>query len=299
MFEPIRWITLHPALVHLPLGSFPVAALAYLVAARYRSERWSHAGDIALVFAALTATLAAGLGLLAYFLLDWPGGLAPWPVLHLVLGAATAVLSLALMGWRLRGRKRRPVVRWPGALATAGVMGLTFFTGWVGGEVLVYHAGVGVQAAGLGALAPPVSWPEAPPENLDDAMGRLRAAWGAASSRLSMMVVEKPSDAHYAGLAEDARHMQEVALWVIGGGGSPAEDTEARGQAGVGGGGTAGGGGHGEHERAALAGMAEVMRAQAQELEQAARQKDLMAASENFGALTGTCSACHMQHRWH
>lgn len=302
VFEPIRWITLHPALVHLPLGSFPVAALAYLVAARRGSERWSFAGDVALIFAALSITVAAGLGLLAYFLVPWPGGLAPWPTVHLVLGVSSTLLALGLLGWRLWRRKRQQHVGGAWASAVVAVTVLIFFTGWVGGEVLAFHAGIAVRAAGLGALAPAISWPDSPPENLGEGMGRLRSAWGAATSRLSAMVVERPSPEQYAGLAKDARHMQEVALWIIGRGAEPPEPGAKPSQAhGVGGGGTAGGADEAhehEHEHGSLAPMAKALLQQAKALEQAAEQRNLARAAEQLGSITSTCSGCHLMHRW-
>src|SRR5262245_39166197 len=45
MFDYVRWTTLHPALVHLPLGLLPLAVLAYWVAQRRQLERWQFVGD--------------------------------------------------------------------------------------------------------------------------------------------------------------------------------------------------------------------------------------------------------------
>ncbi len=63
--EPIRLITIHPALVHVPLGVLPLLVLAYALARRGDSERWTFVGDVLLFITAAFTLLTATFGLLA------------------------------------------------------------------------------------------------------------------------------------------------------------------------------------------------------------------------------------------
>jgi hypothetical protein len=98
----------------------------------------------------------AASGLVANALVPWPAGLATWRWLHLGMAVASAVVFLGLAAVRLRRSVAAPPpARTLGAaLALAAMLGVT---GWIGGEVLVFHAGMAVTAAAHGALAPTVS----------------------------------------------------------------------------------------------------------------------------------------------
>ena len=238
MSEPLRWITLHPALVHLPLGILPVAVLAYGFAARQRSARFTFAADLAILCAGIGTGVAAICGVIAYVAVPWPGGLGPWPVVHVVLGAATTVSVLALAALRARARRTADVAGPAWAWSALGVTALAVATGWVGGDVLVFRSGVGVRAAGYGAQAAPLAWPARPPADIEDAMGQLRGAWGSATSTVSLALVQRPNARTFESIAVDARHLQEIAAWLASRG-ATAPRTEAL-PPGVGGAGRAG-----------------------------------------------------------
>src|SRR5690242_2598041 len=92
MLHAVRVVTVHPALVHFTIGALPIFALAYLVAAARKSERYSLVGDVALVIGASLTVAAAAFGLAAFLLVGWPGGFERWRWLHLGLGVAVTVL---------------------------------------------------------------------------------------------------------------------------------------------------------------------------------------------------------------
>ena len=92
------------------------------------------------------------------------------------------------------------------------------FTGWIGGEVLVYRSGVAVEAAAGGALAPTVAEPSNAqpihPGGIMDAMGQLRGSWAAVTTDVARMVVDHPRDARFDRIARHAEHMRRLAQWM-------------------------------------------------------------------------------------
>src|SRR5205823_12371669 len=92
-----------------------------------------------------------------------------------------------------------------GGFATVVVLGAAaiLVNGWIGGEVLVFHAGMGVKGGGLGANSPPLASKGAPSSFLD-AMGRLRAHLAAADDDVSAMVVDRPRADRFRDARENA-----------------------------------------------------------------------------------------------
>lgn len=312
MFELIRWTTVHPALVHLPLGISALAVVVFLWAAARRSERLTFVADIALYGAAAGVLLAAPFGLVSYFVLEWPGGVAPWPALHLAFGVASTVLVLGFATYRWI-RRRRPggeTAGWGSALAMLGIGAVLLFTGYVGGEMLVFHHGIAVSGGAHGALAPSASWPEEPPADLSDAMGRLRGAYARAQTELSRSLVEAPTPRRFEEIADAAAHIAETAQWI-----AQRDGGDEKQGAGVGGAGhdgaQQGGSGHGgedhgsegtsgEHHHGGehLAQEAKKLLQEAQTLRDAAQARDITKVTRALGNVEQTCAHCHAELRW-
>jgi uncharacterized membrane protein len=276
-FEPIRWVTVHPALVHFPLGILPLAALAYVMAAARRSRPWTFAGDVALIAGSLAVAVAGVFGIVAWLVVQWPGGLDPWRWIHLGAGVSSVALALVAMIARLATIRRYPTVGAGWAAAAVGLSVLVLFTGWVGGEVLVFHGGMAVKAAGNGALAPASEHEEGPPENFLQAMHRLRGAYGSATATMASAIVEHPRDRDFTTFANDARTMQVAARWVAQHGAEGAPSAE-----------------QGEH----VVSMARDFVRHAADLEQAAATRQLSAVADQLGVIQADCAACHEHTRW-
>lgn len=300
MLEGVRLVTLHPALVHFTLGGLPIIVLAYVMAAWRRSERWTFAGDVALFVTAAVTVLTAAFGLVSNWTVPWPGGLGVWRWLHLAFGASTAVLLLGLGCARALARRRGVPSGKNAALIALLTSGVAAFAGWVGGDVLVFHSGMAVKAAGNGALAPPLHSPKNPPRNLLDAMDRTREAWASATSRSSSMIVQHPSEAQLDAIVADAQELDQLASWigregprtlphaadpVEGNAHAPsspsAPDLPPHST-------------RGEH----LTQMATELGAHARALEAAARQRNLEDVAREVGNVAGTCADCHAELRW-
>jgi hypothetical protein len=274
MFHIVRWETLHPMLAHFTIGGLPLILIAYAIAVARRSPAWTLVGDAALwVTAALTVGTAV-LGLVANAIVPWPGGIEAWRWIHLGCGLATTVLLVTLAGVRLVFR--RPDTAASPALLTAAlvVAGVAGFTGWVGGEVLVFHAGMAVRAAGDGALAPPVRESTARPRDFLGAMRQVRAAWGEINARLAAMLVQHPRADDFARIEHDARRMSELATVM--------------GEAGA------------KDPRSAdlLASMAQTLGGDAADIADAARKKSLQDLARAVGEASAHCADCHEQLRW-
>lgn len=276
--EFLRWTTLHPALVSLSLGLLPFAALSYLLAYRRRSERWTNVADLAALVGAAGAALGAVSGLIAHFSLKWPGGLAPWPALHLSTGLLTALCAIAFAALRSVRRKRQLVATRGWAMGAVAVALLGAGTGWVGGTVLVFHAGAAVKAAGYGSLAPPWGRREEPPENLRQAMGWLRGDWASAIAQVSQMVVDQATEPGFRDLAASAQRIQEVSLWLTRQGASSLELEQLEA----------------EELFQEVSGH---LLSHARNLEDAALHQDFQGVVHALSDLTAACANCHEQLR--
>lgn len=275
---------MHPALVHVTVGVLPVIVVAYALASARRSDRWSFAGDVALWVGAVSSVATVSSGLVANALLRWPGALGTWRWVHLGAGVTSAALLIGLAAVRLRA-SRRGVIAGRGTLAAALVLAAVVgVTGWIGGEVLVFHSGMAVTAAANGALAPAMSRASAPPADLREAMERLRGAWAEASTAHGRMLVERPTRDGYSRVAGAARDLARVAAWL-----------EAEGPRRV----LERGGEHGGPEVAAtVEQLAGLLRERAGLLERAAAEERWAGVTQALGALTSTCAGCHEAVRW-
>jgi hypothetical protein len=272
MFQIVRLATIHPALAHFTLGGLPVMIVAYFLAVRGRSAGWTLVGDAALVVTA-TLTLGTGaMGLVSNAVVPWPGGIETWRWLHLGCGVATTVLLAIFAVVRLVRHDR--IARAPTLLAALGIAGVVGLTGWIGGEVLVFRAGMAVHAAGDGALAPPVIDTTARPRDFLAAMRQTRAAWASINTRLASMLVQHPRDEDFERIVFDAKRMQALTQVMAEEG---AKDRE-----------------HGD----TLAAMATTLGGDAGDIEEAAGKKSLQDIASALGEASSHCADCHEQVRW-
>jgi hypothetical protein len=274
MFHVVRWATVHPALAHFTIGGLPLIVIAYTVAMWRRSPAWTLVGDAALVVTA-ALTLATGVfGLVSNAIVSWPGGIERWRWLHLGFGVATT-LSLALFATArlvLRGAANSGRGAVAAALLVAGLAG---FTGWIGGEVLVFHAGMAVRGAGDGALAPPVADTHKRPRDFLDAMRQARAAWASIQTRLAWMLVQHPRAEEFARIIVDAQRMQEVSRVMAEEGAKSSRSADV------------------------LVSMSQTLAGDAADIEEAARKRNLQDLAKAIGEASGHCADCHEQVRWH
>jgi hypothetical protein len=337
MIHIIRLVTVHPVFVHFTIGALPIMVLAYGLAAVLGSEQWSFAADVAAGVTAVLTVLTLVFGLISNAYVGWPGGLNFWRWLHLGLGAGTTFLMLLLAGTRVVMRRRGRIVAGFGAFAAAILTSIVAgATGWVGGEVLTYTAGMAVQAAGLGALSP-IPNEARQPDDLMDAMGQLRGDWGASLSQLSRMLVRHPTDADYADIARRAARLQQIAAWMAVNGsktlprpdaivpeeghdhehGHAPEPPPNQGAAsrsssspaillvheheGAEAGASSEHEEHGgPHTRAEhLAEMSKILQHRAHNLQEAAQRKDIVDVARAAGSVSEECADCHQELRWH
>jgi uncharacterized membrane protein len=273
MLHVVRLATVHPALVHFTIGALPIIVIAYAVAAWRRSEAWTLAGDVALVVAAAITILTGLFGLVSNAVVPWPGGIQTWRWLHLGFGVATTVLLALFAAVRLVVRHGGPAG--PGTVAAAiGVAAVAAFTGWIGGEVLVFHSGMAVRAAADGALAPRWRDTHARPKGFLDAMRQARASWAGIETRLAWMLVHHPRDEDFRGILADAQRMQEVCKVMADEGAKDPRNATV------------------------LASMAQALGGDANDIEEAARKKSLQDIAKALGEASSDCADCHEQVRW-
>jgi uncharacterized membrane protein len=268
----LRLETIHPLLVHASLGAIPFLVLAYAVAWRRRSESWAFAADTVLAFTAAITVLTVTFGFVADQVVHWPGGLGLWRALHLGFGVGSAVLLLAFAAIRLRARKEDPRSGSRSLLAALVLAGVIAFTGWIGGEVLVFHAGMAVRAAGGGALAPPVTGPR-DPADLQTAMHDLRGHWALATSTIAASVVSRPTSETFESVRNAAIEMQRVTASIA----------EARLD---------------DEPEPGVRFMADLVTEHARELEHAAEAGRIDAMVDPLGRITAVCASCHRSFRW-
>jgi uncharacterized membrane protein len=274
MFHIVRLATIHPALAHFTIGGLPLIVIAYAIAVWRRSPAWTLVGDAALVVTAALTLATGSFGLVSNAVVPWPGGIETWRWIHLGCGIATTVLLATLAALRLSFRRGDAPAK-PSLLAGAIlVAGVAAFTGWVGGEVLVFHAGMAVRAAGDGAFAPPVLDSTARPKDFLDAMRQVRASWGAINTRLAWMLVQHPRDEDFARIEHDARRMDALAKVM-------ADEGAKYGKA-----------------ADTIASMAQTLGGDADDIAEAAKKKSLQDIAHAVGETSGHCADCHEQVRW-
>jgi uncharacterized membrane protein len=288
----LRLVTVHPALVHSTLGLIPLFLLMYWLAAARSSERWTLVGDITLVFCAAVTFLTFAFGLISNFALNWPGGLHRWRWLHLLGGALTLVTLLALAVARLRARRRGRVTTGLGVAGFSAVIAVVAaYTGWIGGEILVYHAGMAVEAAADGSLAPPVSkGVEGNPNGLMDGMHAIRASWAEMETSLAYVLVHHPADANWNRMSVASRRLEGLAAWLA----TPAvvqsidphSPEVARRAVGS------------DEQKAKFVQFSSDLEHAANSVRLALDRRDLEAASREVGATQSACVGCHAALRW-
>lgn len=265
ILAPVRLATVHPALAHLTIGGVAIMAIAYLIGARLRSARWIFTGDAVLFITTAVTVATLIFGLVSNVVVPWPGGLELWRDIHLWLAVAgTFALALfAILRWRQRRENETINLATLGAmLLIAGAIGAT---GWIGGEVLVFHSGMAVRAAGDGAFAPPVT-SRATAKDFLDAMREARGAWGGITAELGWMLVQHPRDEGFARIAADAERLQLFSNIM-----AKTKDMTER--------------------SVELANEAEQIAA-------AARKKKLGELARVVGQAGATCAGCHEEERW-
>jgi uncharacterized membrane protein len=269
----MRLVTVHPALAHLSVGALPILVLCYAVAAWRRSTEWSMAGDVVGGIAALGTIATFAFGLVSDAA-PWPGGLERWRLVHLICGAVAMSLLLVIALMRIMQRRRERTIGWGTLVLTLVTGGVMATAGWIGGEVLVFRAGMAVTAAGDGATAPPVEPVGRTPRDFLDAMRHVRASWGDASARTARMIVQHPSDESMAAIAADGDEIARLARWM-GDVGSRTLPNRT------------------QQRLDSLVSMAQGLVGEAEGLRDAAKKKDLTEVTKALGQVGSTCADCH------
>lgn len=258
--QVIRLVTIHPALVHVTMGTLPVILIAYTMAHRHRSDRWTFVGDTTLAISAITTLLAVAFGIVSFVRIDWVGSSGLWRWVHMFVGVAASLLISIFGVVRLRRRARRPVSGRGAVLASVAVVAVTSVAGWIGGEILVFRGGAGVIAAGGGVLAPATSSTPRASHDLVDSMDSIREHWAAITTETARMIAVAPRPDAFERVAADADQ-----LAVLGG----------------------------ELATRFDAPPPESFAADLHRLAAAARARDLAAVSAELGKATASCAHCH------
>src|SRR5262249_15957315 len=159
------------------------------------------------------------------------------------------------------------------AMGALAVTVLALLTGYIGGEVLVFHAGMGVKAAAEGALAPPLAANRADPTSMMDAMHRLRPLWAASTGLAPEATTRAPTPEDFAQIGDASERMQQLASWVSDWALEHPKDDEA--------------------QKPALHELATNLQHEAAGLQRAAAASDLQATLTALGRTSGACADCH------
>lgn len=142
-FEP----NIHPILVHFAFALGVSAAFAYLLAAFPVAARWRKtlipAADWMLAFAAVAIIATVAAGFQAYYTVAHDGPSHAAMATHRNWAVPSALLLLALAGWRYMSLRKPLNGVFVGLMAIAAVSLTT--TAWWGGTI-VYKYGLGVQS---------------------------------------------------------------------------------------------------------------------------------------------------------
>lgn len=150
----MSFLPLHPALVHLPIALVLLSVTAD-VCARLVKRETRRAGFRSVGFWSLVAALAGGALAIAAGYLDLhraalSAETASFVDLHMTIGWVLAGCLIFLTAWRWLIWHRGQMTINTGYLVGAFlVLGVTFFQGWYGGE-MVYSFGAGVAPTGQG-----------------------------------------------------------------------------------------------------------------------------------------------------
>lgn len=137
----------HPIAVHFPIA-LTLIALLFSLAARIGSRhnlatQLATVGHWALWISAVTATIAAGLGWLAFNSVDHDAAGHAAMLIHRNWAIPTAIGLLLLAMWDVFKSRAHQVMSWFTLIMLTLLSGSVAVTGWLGGEV-VYRHGIGV-----------------------------------------------------------------------------------------------------------------------------------------------------------
>lgn len=142
MIEP----NIHPILVHFTYALIMTSAFSLIVVSLRPAGGWrdtlKHAGDWMLAFGAVSILATVAAGFQAYYSVAHDGPSHAAMTVHRNFAVPTAVVLLALSGWRYLKRANRPGFVYSALLL--GVAGMLTVTAWWGGR-LVYAHGLGVM----------------------------------------------------------------------------------------------------------------------------------------------------------
>lgn len=150
----MSFLPIHPALVHLPIALVLLSVTADLCARLVKSEA-RRAAFRSVGFWSLLGGLAGGALAIAAGYIDWHRAAlnaetSSFVELHMTVGWVLAGCLCVLSAWRWliwhRGQMTISTSYLVGAFL---VLGITFFQGWFGGE-MVYSYGAGVAPTGQG-----------------------------------------------------------------------------------------------------------------------------------------------------
>lgn len=150
----MSFLPIHPAVVHLPIAFVLLSAAADLCARLVKSEN-RRAAFRAVGFWSLLAGLAGGaLAIAAGYLDLHRDALSPETSaavdLHMTIGWVLAACLVFLFAWRwLIWHRGQMTINTSYLIGALVVLGITFFQGWYGGE-MVYSYGAGVAPTGQG-----------------------------------------------------------------------------------------------------------------------------------------------------
>lgn len=141
---------IHPALVHYPIALVTLSVLADLIGFVVGNQSLQSAGWWALLGAAISAVLTVIAGLFDMTRENIEPAAHHRVHTHMKVGLTLFAVLAALTIWRwlIYSNLAYPI-GWVYLAAACLVLGLTFFQGWLGGE-LVFSDGVGVAPTGQG-----------------------------------------------------------------------------------------------------------------------------------------------------
>lgn len=138
----IRLQEMHPALVHLPITSLPLAVGADLLGRMTGNKSLLSFGQKAICIAAAGAVASAVTGLIAGEEVNVEGASRDMLMTHRNLNFVATVVASSMALWRTNHQKPNAVYLGTGVVGVSVVA----YTAYLGGK-LVYGAGVGVEPA--------------------------------------------------------------------------------------------------------------------------------------------------------
>ena len=145
---------IHPAIVHYPVALMTFSVIADLLGYLTNSSSLQAAGTWALFGAGIGAAAAIITGLLDMKRAKLQHAAHKRVHVHMKVGLTLFVAIAGLIGWRwVVTLDPHHGLGWTYLIPAFVVLALTFFQGWLGGE-LVFTDGVGVAPTGRGTESP-------------------------------------------------------------------------------------------------------------------------------------------------